>query len=344
MKKKLPALIFILHFAFCIGYAQDVHFSQYWESNVLRNPGFTGICAEDFKAGGIYRNQWNSLGNPYQTMAFSAEGRFAIRHSRSDYVTVAAIFFSDKAGRASLKTTGIYPAVNYNKCLSDPHHSYLSLGFTVGYLQRSFDPGKLTFDNQYQNGTVEPSAGPGEDLPYASMHHLDLGAGLSYNSSIGSGDRINYILGISAYHFTQPKSNFSQNASTLVNIAMRLNGSFGLNFQINDVWSAQFHGNLAFEGAYREQMLGGMLQWARSDENGKGFGLSAGAQMRFGDAIIPMIRLDFKHQSFGISYDINTSALKAATSMRGGIELTAFIKGFFRSNGGDDSKRDAPRF
>lgn len=340
MKKQL-FLFCILHFAFCASYAQDIHFSQYWESNVLRNPGLTGIYSEDFKAGAIYRSQWNSLGNPYQTMAFSAEGRFALRHTRSDYITVSAMFFSDKAGRASLKTTGIYPTINYNKCLSDPHHSYLSLGFTVGYLQRSFDPGKLTFDNFYQGGVVEPAAGAGEDLPNASMHHFDLGAGLSYNSSIGDGSRINYLLGISAYHFTQPKANFAQ-TSDLVNLAMRINGSFGLNFQINDTWNVQVHGNLAFEGAYKESMLGGMVQWAPPDENGKGFGISAGAQARFGDAIIPMIKLDYKAQSFGISYDINTSPLKAATSMRGGLELTAFFKGFFHRS--DEGGRDTPRF
>jgi type IX secretion system PorP/SprF family membrane protein len=250
------------------------------------------------------------------------------------------MFFSDKAGRAALKTTGIYPCINYNKHLSDPHNSFLSVGFTAGYLQRSFDPGKLTFDNQYQGGTFEPSLGAGESLPLAKLTQYDLGAGISYNSAIGNDDRIHYVLGISGYHFTQPKSSFA--TENLVNLFMRLNVSCGLDFQLNDIWGVQVQGNLAIQGAYKEPMLGAMVQWVRPNEMGRGFGLSAGAQMRFGDAIIPMLKLDFKRQGIGISYDINTSALKAATAMRGGLEVTAFFKGFLHPN--DEGSGYTPHF
>jgi hypothetical protein len=179
-------------------------------------------------------------------------------------------------------------------------------------------------------------------LPLAKMNHLDLGAGLTYNSSIGEDNRINYVLGLSAYHFTQPKASFTEKME-VVNLAIRVNGSLGLNFEINDVWSVQLHGNLALQGTYKESMLGGMLHWGHLDENyNKGFGIAAGAQVRFGDAIIPMIKLEFRRQSFGISYDINTSQLKAATGMRGGLELTAFFKGFLHGNA--DVSRDTPKF
>ena len=119
--------------------AQDIHFSQFYETSVLRNPALTGIFTEDVKAGVLYRNQWNSLGSPYQTMAAGAESRFALGREGIDYLTVSALFYSDKAGRAALKTTGVYPSINYNKSMSDPHNSFLSVGFTAGYLQRSFD-------------------------------------------------------------------------------------------------------------------------------------------------------------------------------------------------------------
>lgn len=340
MKYCLPLLVCLFSFDCCL--AQDVHFSQYWETNVLRNPALTGIYSEDFKIAAVYRNQWSSLGNPYQTMAFSGEGRFRAGRSEADYFTVSAMFFSDKAGRASLKTTGVYPSINYNKCLSDPHNSYLSVGFTAGYLQRSFDPGKLTFDNMYQGGQVVQGAGAGETLPLAKLSYWDLGAGVSYNSSIGEDNRINYVLGISAFHITQPKASFSEKYD-VVNLAMRLNGSFGLNFRLNDTWGAQLHGNLAYQGAHREAMIGGLVQWGRPDQDGyRSFVLSTGAQMRFGDAIVPLLKVDFKRQSLGISYDINTSPLKVATAMRGGLELTACFKGFFAGNA--ESGRIAPQF
>jgi type IX secretion system PorP/SprF family membrane protein len=330
----------MLQFAYCISHAQDVHFSQYWESNVLRNPALTGIHSEEFKTVGSYRSQWTSMGKPYQTIALSAEGRLPLRHSEADFLTLSLLFLSDKSGAAALKTTGIYPCINYNKHLSDPHNSYLSAAFTAGYVQRSFDPGALTFDNMYQGGQLDPGLGAGETLPLNKMSYWDLGAGISYNSSIGNEERIHYIIGVAGYHFTQPKASFFERDA--VTLAMRVNASFDLNFEINDVWSAQFHSNLAVQGPYKEAMIGGLLRWASLSDEGKGFMLSAGMQTRFGDALIPMLKVDFRSQSLCLSYDINNSALKAATKMRGGLEITAAFKGFF--HGEENTSGYSPRF
>ena len=322
--------------------AQDIHFSQYYETSVLRNPALTGIFNEDFKAGAVYRSQWNTLGNPYQTTAVSAEGRFAINRDATDYLTVSAMFFSDKAGRAALKTTGIYPSINYNKSLSDPHNSYLSAGFTAGFLQRSFDLTKLTFDHNYQGGTFVASAGAGEALPVAKLTHWDLGAGVSFNSGLGENNSIIYFLGLSAYHFTQPRATFAE-AGEVLNLATRWNASLGVHATLNDVWSMQVHGNYAFQGTYREMMIGGLLRWARPDaSNQRNFAVNGGVFYRLDDAIVPTIKLEYKRETLGISYDVNISPLKAVTGMRGGLELTATFSGFYSPN--YDDKRLCPRF
>ena len=333
----------LLQLACYTGRAQDIHFSQYYEVSVLRNPALTGIFNDDYKAGVIFRNQWNSLGNPYVTTAASAEGRFPVGRSADDYLTVSAMFFSDKAGRAALKTSGFYPAINYNKSMADPHNSYLSVGFSAGYLQRSFDPSRLTFDNQYQGGTFVASAGAGETLPMSKLQQWDLGAGVSFNSGIGENNNVIYFVGLSAFHLTQPRATFYEEGE-LANLATRWNGSVGIHATINDVWSTQIHANYAMQGKYRETMIGGLLRWARPDlSNRRTFGLSGGVFYRFNDAIVPTLKMEYKRSSFGISYDVNISQLKAATGMRGGLELSAFITGLFGRNNFDD-KRACPRF
>lgn len=322
--------------------AQDIHFSQFYETTVLRNPALTGIFSDDFKAGVVYRNQWSSIGYPFKTMLASAETRFAINHTQTDFLTVSALFYSDKAGQAALKTTGIYPAINYNKFLEDDHNSYLSVGFAGGYLQRSFDMGRLTFDNQYQGGMFVPSLGAGETLPVAKLASWDLGTGVSFNSSLGEDHQLVYFAGLSAYHFTQPRANFSE-TSEAVNLATRWNLSGGINLTKDDTWSMQIHGNYAMQGKYREAIIGGFLRWGPPDRsNQKSLALSGGAFYRFGDAIVPMLKLEYKKESIGLSYDINTSALKAASRMRGGLELTAFVSGFLSRR--YDDKRACPRF
>jgi type IX secretion system PorP/SprF family membrane protein len=325
-----------------IATAQDIHFSQYYENAVIRNPALTGIFSEDFKVNAVYRSQWNTLGNPFQTVALSGETRFAINRDATDYLTVSAMGYSDKAGRAVLKTTGVYGAVNYNKSLADPHNSYMSVGFAVGYLQRSFDVSKLTFNNNYQGGTFVGSAGAGEALPFSKLTHLDFGAGASFNSGLGENNNTVYFFGLGAYHFSLPRSTFSEQAAVM-NLATRWNASVGVNSTINDVWSFQFHANYATQGTYHELIGGGLLRWGRTDEsNHHTFSLSGGCFYRLNDAIVPILKLDYKQQSFGISYDINISKLKAATGMRGGLEVTAAFSGFFSPN--VDDKRSCPRF
>ncbi len=47
-----------------------------------------------------------------------------------------------------------------------------------------------------------------------------------------------------------------------------------------------------------------------------------GSWMRFNDAIIPYVGLEFGGLRIGASYDVNISSLKAATSNRGGSEIS----------------------
>lgn len=319
---------------------QDVHFSQFYETTVLRNPGLTGIFTEDFKVGASYRNQWANVGRPYQTGFVSGECRLPVGRSGADFVSLGLLGYYDQAGAVGLKTTGVYPAVNYNKSLEDRHSSYLSLGFTAGYLQRSFDPSKATWDNMYQAGLLVPGSGGGVNTPRVS--HWDLGTGVSFNSGIGENDRLTYFIGLSAYHFTRPSNSFFS-SSDLVRLSTRWNASLGFNVQLDDIWSIQAHANYSRQGGFNETIGGGFLRWNRLDErNERAFAFNAGCFYRLADAIIPTIRIDYKGESLGISYDINVSGLKATTRMRGGFELTAFINGYYNGNGED--KRLCPRF
>lgn len=321
--------------------AQDIHFSQFYETNILRNPGLIGIFTDDYKVVGVYRNQWTSIGKPFTTGVISGEFRLPVGREAVNFISIGILGYNDKAGRAALKTTGIYPAVNYNQSLGDKHNSYLSVGFTGGYVTRSFDVSKLTFDNEYVNGVYLQNSGPGEPLPESNLQHWDVGAGISYNSGIGENNNFNYFLGIAGYHFTQPRRNFYSGVN--INLLMRWNMSVGLHATFNDTWSAELHGNYAVQGTYQEIVAGGTIRYAgTNDRNKQNLAISAGAFYRLNDAIIPTIKIDYKTQSFGLSYDINMSSLKAATNLKGGLEATVSFHGLF--NGNYDDKHACPRF
>ena len=248
MTKRLLKTGFILSAFLLPGMAKaqaDIHFSQFYETAILRNPAMVGVFESDYKAGVMYRNQWSTITNPYQTAMLNAEGRFAVSHASSDFISVGLLGYYDKAGSVDQKITGVYPVLNYNLCLNSDNATFLSAGFTGGYLQYSFDPSKATFNNQYQNG-FDPNASPGETLPNPRMTMWDLGAGLNFNTVGGEEKDITYMIGVAGYHLTQPPNSYYRAPN--MNMAIRWNVNAGLSKQASDKVVYQFHLNAALQG------------------------------------------------------------------------------------------------
>src|SRR5688572_32580717 len=111
--------------------AQDLHFSQFFEAPLLRNPSLAGIFTGDVRVQGVYRDQWNSVTNAYRTGSLNAEYKMPVGFS-NDFITAGMQMLYDKAGTVGLTTTQLLPALNYHKSLSDDKVSFLSLGFMGG--------------------------------------------------------------------------------------------------------------------------------------------------------------------------------------------------------------------
>ncbi len=114
--------------------AQDIHFSQFFEAPLLRNPALAGIFSGDFRIQSVYRNQWNSVTMPYQTTSLNAEYKMPVGHG-DDFLTIAGEILYDKSGTVALTATHILPVLNYHKSLSAERNMYLSAGFSAGIVQ-----------------------------------------------------------------------------------------------------------------------------------------------------------------------------------------------------------------
>jgi len=124
--------------------AQDIHFSQFYENSILRNPALTGIFSGDYKFGVDDRSQWGGVTTPYSTVMLSGETRILVNRDIGDYISFGMVVTYDKAGSINFTSTQIYPAISYNKALDDKHHTYLSVGLTGGYINRSVDQSLMT--------------------------------------------------------------------------------------------------------------------------------------------------------------------------------------------------------
>ncbi|MBS1585281.1 MAG: PorP/SprF family type IX secretion system membrane protein [Bacteroidetes bacterium] len=334
MRKILPVIVSLL-FAYA-GNAQDIHFSQFYENTILRNPGLTGIFSGDYKAGINYRTQWGNISVPFNTVYGTAETRIAM-NDVGDYVSIGLAASYDKAGSISFNSFQVYPAVAYNKSMEDDHNTYLSVGFAAGYIQRSVDVSKMTFTSQYVNGSYSAENPSGENVSNTSLKNYDLGAGIALNSSMGANNAINYYLGVSAFHVLQPKQAF-QDINAFARNSMKLQGNLGFKANITRHYSFTMHVNYSNQKPYQEWIGGGMLGWRAIGENAPNFSLNLGLFYRLNDAFIPTLKLDYRTYSVTVSYDINSSSLRPATSGMGGYEVSLFARGILKKDKPNNQK------
>jgi len=342
MKKylKLLLIIFGLH-SVSVG-AQDLHFSQFYENAILRNPALTGIFSGDYKVGVDYRTQWSSI-TPFNTALATAETRIMV-DPIGDYLSFGVATTYDKAGSIDFTSMQVYPAINFNKSMEDKHNSYFSVGFTGGYIQRSVDMSKMTFSSQAIGGVYNSSNASGENLNFKQLQTYDLGAGFSVNSSAGNNNQVNYYIGAAAYHVLKPNQTFSGDEQ-LVRLSTKWTGNLGLRCNVTDQFSFSIHFNYTAQDPYKETIGGGLLGWrthaAGSDNI---ITVNAGAFYRVNDAIIPTVKIDYTHYSITMSYDDNTSTLKTATQGQGGFEISLYIRGNYKREKSAADAVKCPRF
>jgi type IX secretion system PorP/SprF family membrane protein len=341
---KLVAASFLATLAMKQTKAQDIHFSQFYENAILRNPALTGIFSGDYKVGVNYRNQWSNISVPFQTVLASAESRITVNEETGDNFSFGVTATYDKAGSINFNSFQVYPAVNYNKALEDKHQSYLSAGFTAGYIQRSVDPSKMTFASQYQGGGYDPGNASNENITNTKNTYFDVGAGVSFNSSLGEFNNINYYLGAAAYHINKPKAAFSESEAFL-RLNTKWNGNFGFQYLANNQLGFTMHANYSKQGTYQEIIAGVLGSWRTIDASlNSVFTFYGGVFYRVNDAWIPTVKLDYKSYSFTVSYDINSSGLKTASDGMGGMEISVYSRGILTKGLWAQDKNKCPRF
>jgi type IX secretion system PorP/SprF family membrane protein len=292
----------------------------------------------------VYRNQWQSIGFPYQTSALSGEYKFGVGGG-DDFMTLGTSIFYDQAGVMKLKTLQVMPALNFHKSLSGSKSTYLSGGFMAGFVNRQFDGKNLTFDNQYTGGRYDPSAATGERFSGLSKGFMDVAVGLSLNSQLG--ERGAYYAGASLWHFNKPSTSF---LSDVVTLLPKWQFNAGMRTWVGEYVELTVEGNYLVQGPYSEAIGGAMVRYDLTENlNQEQTGLTqlsvgAGVYVRMNDAVIPYVQINYNHFDVGLSYDVNTSPLKTASQGRGGFELSLTYRAFTSNQGSSIKSMRCPRF
>lgn len=334
--KKIPLLIYCLVCFEFISQAQDIHFSQFFEAPLLRNPSLAGIFTGDVRVQAVYRDQWNSVTNAYRSGSLNGEYKMPVGKG-DDFMTLGMQMLFDRAGTISWTTTEVLPALNFHKSLSNDHNRYLSLGFMGGLVQKRLDRSKITTNSQYDG------LGDGETFPRSQYSFLDGSVGMSFNSDLNDNPANNLYFGVAYHHFNRPHNSFYRNSSIELNPKWVY--SAGIKFGVTDYSYLTIQADHSSQGSFSETIAGAMYGIKiGNDPDMPLYTLHGGAFLRWNDALIPVIKLDYNPFSFSLSYDVNISQLRTSSYGRGGFEIGISYIGFSNRDNSSLNAVRCPRF
>lgn len=299
--------------------AQDPHFSQFFSSPMTLNPAFTGKFNGTVRAAANYRNQWPTINRAYETATLSVDFPIlASKISNTDTWGVGVMGYTDKSAAGAVAFNYFSLSTAYHKGLDEDGYKQLGLGFQATYSNFLINTSKLTFEDQLTPyGFTKPTE---EIFNNATLKtsYFDLNAGILY--SVSTTDKNNLYAGVSLYHINRPKQEFTGINYNLYPRATIHAGGF---FPATDLITVHLSGLYSTQAGAHETVVGGAVQLLASDpEAEKPTSFYGGAWMRFGDALIPYVGLEYSDLRVGVSYDINVSDLKTASESRGGIEIS----------------------
>ena len=324
MKSFKICILFIAVF-YSTAWSQDLNFSQFYEMPLLRNPALAGLYKGDFRATAAFRNQWNSVTTPYVSQALGVEAKFATNGNSNNYMALGVQLTNDLAGDSKLGKTQILPVLTFHKSVSSENDSYLSLGFMGGPVQQRFDPTKLTFDDQFVNGSYSATNPTQQTFTNTNVTYIDASVGMAYSST--AGNDIRYYIGGSYFHFNQPKVAFNSAVDIKLNKKIMFNA--GLSVPTSDYDRIILYADHFRQGGSSQTQGGFMYKHDLLQlEDEETISLSGGAFLRWNDAVVPVFKLDYYGLGIGLTYDVNISKLRAASQSRGGYEITVSYRNY----------------
>ena len=337
--KKWSVKIFVLITMACAqrAVAQDLHFSQYFNSPLLVNPANTGFIPDgDYRLGVNYRTQWASISNPYKTFSVFGDAQLFTGKFEDGWIGIGGALLRDVAGSGNLTSTKAFGSIAYHQAVG--LGSLFSLGFNVGYVNKKIDFTKLSFDNQWNGKFFDVTAPSGEGFITNQVNYLTIQAGLNY--AYYPNEKTYFNAGLSVSNINQPKESFFDASVTEEKLARRYTGFLNGSFKVSDQWIVNPNVYVSNMKTAWETVAGINAQRNLSGDGNTQ--LIMGAYYRVSDAIIPVIGFQQSGYKLTFSYDATMSSLKSYNGTRGAYEFSLVKQGIISSN--HDLKCPAVRF
>jgi type IX secretion system PorP/SprF family membrane protein len=322
--------------------AQDLHFSQWFNSPLTTNPANTGFIPDaDYRLGANYRNQWSSVMEvPYQTMSIFGDAQVFRNRIQSGWLGLGGVILHDVAGSGDLTTTEVYGSVAYHQMLG--YSSLLTVGFNTGWVNKRINSSSLKFPDQFDGKFFDNTLPTSVVIDVPNVNFFDLQVGMNYAYFPNSKTYVN--AGFSVQHLNNPRESFFSTNPTGFDsqIPQRYIGFLNASFKTSDQVIINPMGYYTNQAGASETVFGFNVQYNLS-EHGENQ-IVGGLYYRVGDAIIPMIGFIYQNIHLMFTYDVTASSLSQYNGSRGAWEFSLIQDGIYSQYNGDQHQSLCPNF
>ncbi len=294
--------------------AQDIHFSQFFNVPQSLGPGTIGQFDGQYRANGIFRQQWRSVTVPYRTFGLGGDAR--------DFLGVEGLgagawLFSDRAGDSRMAQFHLSLGASWTQRFGPTKAHGVSFGVQGGFTSITIDSRALSTDNQFNGFHHDPNLPTGEQYARDGLLHSDLHAGAVYRYAPSRRETIQAGFGV--FNLTSPSIGFLGDPGEPLDTRVAFHAL--TQFPVHAKWDVLPMVQYMTQGPFRELDLGANARYILLDRFGLNRALQLGLHWRADDAGYVYAGVEYDDWTFGLSYDINTSDLVAASRNRGGIEF-----------------------
>lgn len=322
--------------------AQDLHFSQWFNSPLTTNPANTGFIPDaDYRIGANYRNQWsNVMSVPYKTFSIWGDAQVFRNRIESGWLGLGGVILRDVAGSSQLTSTKVYASAAYHQMIGIAH--LLSAGFNIGWSNKRINTAALKFPDQF-DGKFFDSNFPSDGIPDATnINYFDVQFGVNY--AYFPTEKIYINGGLSAWHINRPRESFfnTDPAGYDSRISPRYNAFVNASLKVTDDVIVNPMAYYSTQAKSNELVAGANVQYNLA--NAGEMQLLGGLYYRPGDAFVPMLGFEYKNIRLTFTYDATTSSLKQYNNSRGAYEFALMNRGFYDEYNGDRRQSLCPTF
>jgi type IX secretion system PorP/SprF family membrane protein len=297
--------------------AQDLHYSQFYNSPQNINPALTGVFKGDHRFTLSMRDQWRFVPVPWFTLSGSYDRQYYFANSDKHFLGLGAFFNHDRQGDSKLNLSSLNISGSYHRILT-PNH-IVSGGLVLGFASRGFNSTTLTWDKQWDGEAFNGTLGSGESFgDLERINFLESGVGFNYRYQKDS--RTHVDAGISALHLIKPKQSFY--GADSVKLPQRITFSAVGNIKILNAFDIQLHALHQVQGEYDETIFGGLGKIYLSQKRGKEVQVHVGMGYRTAKSFIPTMAVQYNNVYASLSYDVDTNEFNdILSSNKGGPEI-----------------------